>query len=409
MTAMNIAIAGASGRMGRILIEAVENAPDARLAGALDRAGSAGVGGDAAAFLGKPGGVLVRSDLAQGLAGAQYLIDFTRPEGTLHHLALCEKHGVKAVIGTTGFEPKQLEALKKAAEKVAMVWSPNMAVGVNATFKLLEVAAKILAQGYDIEVIEAHHSKKVDAPSGTALRMGEVIAQGLGVDLQDVGVFAREGITGERKAGTIGFSTIRGGDIVGDHTVLFAGIGERIEITHKSSSRMTYAQGSIRAAQFLAGHDHRIDLQMFRVFDRALFQLHVFQMQFAIKLRCNRQHRFRELITRSHVGTGVVIDAPRIGATAQLQQDRDDHARNVVGAGRTAIQRRIKYQRLALLGEPDDLRLLLRIASLLEERYIADLGQRKPDPAVAEGVERAQARYDKAKAAAGSPPVSRVS
>jgi len=136
-----------------------------------------------------------------------------------------------------------------------MVWSPNMAVGVNATFKLLEVAAKILSQGYDIEVIEAHHSKKVDAPSGTALRMGEVVAKGLGVDLQDVGVFAREGITGERKAGTIGFSTIRGGDIVGDHTVLFAGIGERIEITHKSSSRMTYAQGSIRAAQFLIGHE----------------------------------------------------------------------------------------------------------------------------------------------------------
>jgi 4-hydroxy-tetrahydrodipicolinate reductase len=137
-----------------------------------------------------------------------------------------------------------------------------MAVGVNATFKLLEVAAKILAQGYDIEVIEAHHSKKVDAPSGTALRMGEVIAQGLGVDLQDVGVFAREGITGERKQGTIGFSTIRGGDIVGDHTVLFAGIGERIEITHKSSSRMTYAQGSIRAAQFLTNHDNGLfDMQ----------------------------------------------------------------------------------------------------------------------------------------------------
>lgn len=252
---IQVAIAGASGRMGKTLIEAILNHPDCELAGAFDQAGSTSIGRDAGDFMGISSGIAVTGDTELALANADVLIDFTRPEGTLHHLALCEKHNVKAVIGTTGFEPKQLEMLKLASSKVAMVWSPNMAVGVNATFKLLEVAAKILSQGYDIEIIEAHHSKKVDAPSGTALRMGEVVAHGLGVTLQDVGVFAREGITGERQAGTIGFSTIRGGDIVGDHTVLFAGMGERIEITHKSSSRMTYAQGSIRAAQFLMNHD----------------------------------------------------------------------------------------------------------------------------------------------------------
>ena len=249
---IQIAIAGASGRMGKTLIEAILNHPHCELAGAFDQAGSTGIGRDAGDFMGITSGVAVTDDAEAALHNADILIDFTRPEGTLHHLALCEKHKVKAVIGTTGFEPKQLEVLKQASSRMAMVWSPNMAVGVNATFKLLEVAAKILSQGYDIEIIEAHHSKKVDAPSGTALRMGEVVAQGLGVNLQDVGVFAREGITGERQAGTIGFSTIRGGDIVGDHTVLFAGIGERIEVTHKSSSRATYAQGSLRAVRYLA-------------------------------------------------------------------------------------------------------------------------------------------------------------
>ena len=254
MTQLNtlpIAVAGATGRMGNMLIEAILAADDCRLSGALDIAASPALGQDASAFLGKASGVSVVSDLKAGLKDSGFLIDFTRPEGTLTHLAVCQQLGVKAVIGTTGFEADQKTAMAELAKKVAMVWSPNMAVGVNATFKLLEVAAKILSQGYDIEVIEAHHSKKVDAPSGTALRMGEVVAKALGTDLDTVGVFAREGITGERQPGTIGFSTIRGGDIVGDHTVLFAGLGERIEITHKSSSRMTYAQGSIRAAQFL--------------------------------------------------------------------------------------------------------------------------------------------------------------
>lgn len=248
---IRIVIAGATGRMGKTLIEATLNHPSYQLAGAFDQPGSPAIGRDAGDFMGMTSGVLITDQAASAMANADVLIDFTRPEGTLHHLALCAQLGVKAVIGTTGFTPDQLAELEKTAAKVALVWSPNMAVGVNATFKLLEVAARILSHGYDIEIIEAHHNKKVDAPSGTALRMGEVVAKGLGVNLKDVGVYAREGITGEREAGTIGFSTIRGGDIVGDHTVLFAGAGERIEITHKSSSRMTYAQGSLRAAAFL--------------------------------------------------------------------------------------------------------------------------------------------------------------
>ena len=252
MSAMNIAIAGAGGRMGRILIEAVEAAPDARLSGALGRAGSAGVGADATAFLGKPGGVTVRSDLSAGLAGAQYLIDFTRPEGTLEHLAYCAAHGIKLVIGTTGFDEAGKAAIAEAAKRTAIVYSPNFSVGVNVTMKLLEQAARALATGYDIEVIEAHHRHKVDAPSGTALKMGEVIAGALGRDLAECAVYAREGVTGERDPSSIGFATIRGGDIVGDHTVLFAGIGERIEISHKSSSRATYAHGALRACRFLA-------------------------------------------------------------------------------------------------------------------------------------------------------------
>ncbi len=252
MTDLNIAIAGASGRMGRILIEAVLDAPDATLSGALDRAGSDYVGSDAAAFLGKPAGVPVEAELAKGLAGAQFLIDFTRPEGTLEHLAYCAEHGIKMIIGTTGFDEAGKAAIAEAAKKTAIVFSPNFSVGVNVTLKLLQQAAKALAVGYDIEVIEAHHRHKVDAPSGTALKMGEVLADALGRDLKDCAVYAREGVTGERDPSSIGFATIRGGDIVGDHTVLFAGTGERIEISHKSSSRVTYAHGSLRACRFLA-------------------------------------------------------------------------------------------------------------------------------------------------------------
>lgn len=251
---LKIAIAGASGRMGRMLIEAIVNAPDCQLSGALDRADSPALGQDASAWLGQASGTLITADLRQGLAGADVLIDFTRPEGTMAHLALCRELGVKAVIGTTGFSPEQKAAIGEHARHIGIMMAPNMSVGVNVVLKLLDLAARSLNEGYDIEIIEAHHRHKVDAPSGTALAMGEVVAAALGRDLKDCAVYGREGVTGERDPSTIGFATVRGGDIVGDHTVLFAGIGERIEVTHKSSSRVTYAQGSLRAARFLAAH-----------------------------------------------------------------------------------------------------------------------------------------------------------
>ena len=252
-TMHQVAVAGATGRMGHMLIEAIRASDDCRLAGALDIASSPAIGNDAAAFLGHASGVPVTADIAAGLEHAQVLIDFTRPEGTLAHLKACRERGVKAVIGTTGFSEAQKEQIAEAARDIAIVMAPNMSVGVNVTLKLLEMAARALSTGYDIEIIEAHHRHKVDAPSGTALKMGEVIATAVGRDLKDCAVYAREGITGERDPSTIGFSTIRGGDIVGDHTVLFAGTGERVEITHKSASRATYAQGSLRAVRFLAG------------------------------------------------------------------------------------------------------------------------------------------------------------
>ena len=249
----NICVAGSSGRMGRMLVEAVVTAGDCQLTGALDVPQSPSLGADASAFLGKDSGVVITADLALGLKGSGCLIDFTRPEGTLAHLRECVAQGISLVIGTTGFTDEQKAEIADAAKHIPIVMAPNMSVGVNVTLKLLEMAAKAMATGYDIEIIEAHHRHKVDAPSGTALKMGEVIADALGRDLKDCAVYAREGVTGERDPSSIGFATIRGGDIVGDHTVLFAGTGERIEITHKSSSRVTYAQGSLRAARFLAG------------------------------------------------------------------------------------------------------------------------------------------------------------
>ena len=252
MNPLSIAVAGASGRMGKMLIEAIDQAPDTRLTGALDVAAAPALGQDAAAFLGRPAGVAIGADLATSLAGARVLIDFTRPEGTLAHLAYCAAHGIAMVIGTTGFDDAGKAAIAAAAEKTAIVFAPNMSVGVNVTLKLLEMAAKSFNEGYDIEIVEAHHRHKVDAPSGTALKMGEVIAGALGRDLKACAVYGREGVTGARDPSTIGFATIRGGDIVGDHTVLFAGDGERIEISHKSSSRVTYAHGALRAARFLA-------------------------------------------------------------------------------------------------------------------------------------------------------------
>ena len=249
---LRIAIAGAGGRMGRMLIEAVVNAPDCALSAALDVPGSPAIGQDASAFLGRSSGVLIRSDVREALKGSQVLIDFTRPEGTLAHLSACRELGVKAVIGTTGFSDTQKAEIAEHAGHIAIVMAPNMSVGVNVVLRLLDMAARALKEGYDIEIVEAHHRHKVDAPSGTALKMGEVVAQAIGRDLAECAVYGREGVTGERDPSTIGFATVRGGDVVGDHTVMFMGTGERIEITHKSSSRATYAQGSLRAARFLA-------------------------------------------------------------------------------------------------------------------------------------------------------------
>lgn len=253
MPPIRVAIAGATGRMGRMLIEAALKEEGVELAAAFDRPGAPLVGRDAGELLGAPCGVAIGDDARTALASADCLIDFTRPEGTLAHLEVARELGRAVVIGTTGFDAAGKAAIAAAAQSVPVVFAPNMAVGVNAVFKLLEVAAHILDQGYDVEVIEAHHRFKVDAPSGTALRMGEVVARELGRDLDACAIYGREGVTGERKSETIGFSTIRGGDIVGDHTVLFAGIGERIEITHRSASRMPYALGAMRAARFLAG------------------------------------------------------------------------------------------------------------------------------------------------------------
>jgi len=250
---LRVSVAGASGRMGQMLVEAVRDSGDCVLAGALDVSGSAAIGQDAGASAGQVTGVLITADVAAGLFHSQCLIDFTRPQGTMDHVRACEAQGVNLVIGTTGFSDEQKAEIAQAAKRIAIVMAPNMSVGVNVTLKLLEMAAKALSTGYDIEIIEAHHRHKVDAPSGTALKMGEVIADALGRDLKACAVYAREGVTGERDPSSIGFATIRGGDIVGDHTVLFAGTGERIEITHKSSSRATYASGSLRAARFLAG------------------------------------------------------------------------------------------------------------------------------------------------------------
>ena len=239
--------------MGRMLIEAICRADDCQLSGALDVATSPAVGMDPAASFGLSSGIAISADLRTGLNHAQALIDFTRPEGTLAHLQVCRELGVNAVIGTTGLSEDQKLQIAEAAKDIAIVMAPNMSVGVNVTLKLLEMAAKALNTGYDIEIIEAHHRHKVDAPSGTALKMGEVIASALDRDLNDCAVYARHGVTGERDPSSIGFATIRGGDIVGDHTVLFAGIGERIEISHKSSSRVSYTQGSLRAVRFLSG------------------------------------------------------------------------------------------------------------------------------------------------------------
>jgi 4-hydroxy-tetrahydrodipicolinate reductase len=245
--------------MGQMLIEHVLAAPDTELVGAFDLPGQSGVGKSAGMGSGIDTDVVIVDDVERALRDATMLIDFTVPSATLTHLDIARSTGLKLVIGTTGFDAEGRQRIVDASASTALVFSPNMGVGVNVTLKLLEVAARFLNDGFDVEIIEAHHRHKVDAPSGTALEMGRVVAATLGVELngpQGVGVLGRHGITGERPVGQIGFSAIRGGDIVGDHTVLFAGNGERIEITHRASSRSTYADGALRACRFLRHRQH---------------------------------------------------------------------------------------------------------------------------------------------------------
>lgn len=257
-----IAIAGGSGRMGRMLVETCLGESDMQLVAVFDRPGSAFIGRDAGEMLGQKTGVLITDDMAAAVAACDCVIDFTLPEGTMTHLDEAVRQGKAIVIGTTGLSAEEKARVAEAGKTIPVVFAPNMAVGVNAVFKLLEVAAQILNEGYDIEVIEAHHRFKVDAPSGTALRMGEIVAKGLGRDLDECAIYGREGVTGVRDDQTIGFSTIRGGDVIGDHTVLFAGMGERIEITHKSGGRVSYARGALRGARYLKGREHGLfDMQ----------------------------------------------------------------------------------------------------------------------------------------------------
>jgi 4-hydroxy-tetrahydrodipicolinate reductase len=251
-----IAITGAAGRMGRSLIEACQQTDGLDFTVALEHPDSSLLGSDAGELAGTGKlGVLIGADLANVIDDFDVLIDFTRPDSTLANLEICRQAGRRMVIGTTGFSDAQKAQIKAAAQDMGVVFAPNMSVGVNVCLKLLELAARVLGDDVDVEIIEAHHRHKVDAPSGTALRMGEVVADALGRELKSCAVYGREGHTGERQRQTIGFETIRAGDIVGDHTVLFAGSGERIEITHKASSRMTFASGAIRAAGWLMGRD----------------------------------------------------------------------------------------------------------------------------------------------------------
>ena len=248
-----LAIAGVSGRMGRAMLEAIATDAGCALAAAIDRPGSPLVGQDAGVVYGTVAGVAVVDRVEAALGSAQALIDFTRPEASLAYLEVCVAAKLPIVIGTTGFDEAGTSRIEAAARHIPIMFAPNMSVGVNLLMKLAELAARVLDEGYDIEIIEAHHRYKVDAPSGTALGLGRAVARTLKRDLATCAVYGREGMTGERAPGTIGFATVRGGDIVGDHTLMFAGIGERIELTHKASSRATFAQGALRAAKWLQG------------------------------------------------------------------------------------------------------------------------------------------------------------
>ena len=250
--ATRIAIAGAGGRMGQALIEAVLADPGLVLSAAIDVAGSAAVGRDAGERCGRATGIAVGSDVDAAARSADVFIDFTRPDGTIPHLEACARHGTGAVIGTTGLSSAQKDRVAAVAKQIPIVFAPNMSVGVNVLLALVETAAKRLGPAYDIEIVEMHHKHKVDAPSGTAIALGEAAARGAGRSLAECAVYAREGVTGERKSGAIGFAALRGGDVVGEHTVVFAGAGERVELAHKASSRQNFAGGALRAAHFVA-------------------------------------------------------------------------------------------------------------------------------------------------------------
>ena len=251
--AIRLAIAGAGGRMGRAVLAAAAEQPGIAISGALEHATSTLLGRDAGELASNAKGIAITADLAKGLANATVLIDFTRPEGTLAHLTACRARGINMVIGTTGFSDEQKRDIEAASKDIGIVFAANMSLGMNVLVRLVEMASAALHQDYDIEIIEAHHNLKVDAPSGTALMLGEAAAKAMKKSLGEAGVFARHGVTGKRTKGSIGFSAIRGGDIVGDHTVMYAGTGERIEITHRSSSRANYSEGALRAARYLEG------------------------------------------------------------------------------------------------------------------------------------------------------------
>jgi 4-hydroxy-tetrahydrodipicolinate reductase len=249
---IRVAVAGSGGRMGQTLIDAVLAARDLTLTGALEISGSALLGRDVGERSGRATGVAIAADAAAGVRDADVLIDFTRPEGTLANLAACAAAKVAAVVGTTGLSAADKESMREFARVIPIVFAPNMSVGVSVLIKLVEVAAQRLGDDYDVEIVEMHHRHKVDAPSGTALRLGEAAATALGRDLEAVGVYARDGVTGERAERAIGFASLRGGDVVGDHTVIFAGEGERVELTHRAGSRVNFAQGALRAVRFVA-------------------------------------------------------------------------------------------------------------------------------------------------------------
>lgn len=260
---LRVAIAGAAGRMGKNLIDAVNQTEGMRVSAAIDRPGSSLVGADAGELAGIGTlGIEVVDQIEQVIGDFDVMIDFTTPEATLHNIKVCLAQNKKMIIGTTGFDEVGLATLREAAKRIAIVFAANFSVGVNLCLKLLKQAAEVLNEGYDVEIIEGHHRHKVDAPSGTALRMGEVIADTLDRDLKQCAVYGREGITGARDPNTIGFATVRAGDIVGDHTVLFATEGERVEITHKASSRMTFAKGAARSCLWVADKENGLyDMQ----------------------------------------------------------------------------------------------------------------------------------------------------